>query len=103
MPATKNRIHYSALVQELSALADRQFVIDAVDPAVAIIEVGEPFFRRNVVAVLRPGRIATDFRLVIDGLAVSVCAQEIKTMVGSLFRLELKRVVSWNFLGFGLR
>src|SRR6185312_6346583 len=58
----------------------------------------EAFFCSNVVAVLRPWRIATDFRLIIDGFAVSVGAQEIKTMARPLLCLELKSVISGTSL-----
>ena len=94
MPSPKDRIHHSALVQELFPLTHRKFVIDAVNPALAIIEIGETSFCRNVVAVLRPGRIATDFWLVIDGLAECERTQEIKAMASPLFCLQLKRMIN---------
>ena len=93
VPSAKNRIGHSALVQELLAFPHRQQVIDASDPAFAIVVVREPFFRREVVAVLRPGSLAADFGLVVDSLAESKGAQEIEAVASPLLGLELKGVI----------
>ena len=94
MPSAQNRVRHSASVQELLSFSDRQGVVHARDPTLAVIKVGEPFFRGKIVVVLRPGRIAANLRLVVDGLAESKGAQEIEAMGGSLLSLELKGVVS---------
>src|SRR5215467_7894927 len=75
-------------------LSHRQFVIKAVYPALAVIEIRQAFFSPDVVAVLRPGRIAANFRLVVNGFAESERAQEIKAMAGALLGLQLKCMIS---------
>ena len=94
MPSTQNRIRYPSLVQVLLAFSNRKGVIKAVCPALAAIEVGKPLLRSEVVAVLRPRRIAADFWLVVDALAEGVGAQEIEAVRGPLLCLELKGMVS---------
>ena len=70
MPSAEDRVEGPALIQEPTPLPDRQFVVKTAYPTFAIIEVSQPFFGLDVVAVFRPRGIAADFRLVIDGLAV---------------------------------
>ena len=81
-------------VQVLLAFSNRNSVVHACDPALAVIEIGQTFLCGQIVAVLRPRRVAADLGLVVDALTEGISAQEIET-VGRLFLgLELKRMVS---------
>src|ERR1035437_3844762 len=93
VPSAKNRIGQATPVHELLAFSYRQQVVDAIHPALAIIEVRQPFFCRDIVAVLRPRSVAADFGLVVNGFAESKCTQEIQAMAGPLFGLDLKCVI----------
>jgi hypothetical protein len=94
VPSTQNRINNATLVQIWMALSDGQLIIYARHPTLAIVEICQSFFSLDVEAVLRPRRVTANFRLVVDSFAVSERAQEIESMAGPLFRLELKCMVS---------
>src|ERR1035438_1564597 len=94
VPSAKNRIGQATPVHECLAFSHRHQVIDAVHPALAIIVVRQPFFRRDIVTVLGPRSVAADFGLVIDGFAEGERTQEVKAMASPLFSLDLKCVIS---------
>jgi len=54
----------------------------------------KPFLRGKIITVLGPRSIAANFRLVVDGFAISKGAQEIETLARALFGFELKCVIS---------
>src|SRR5581483_3700053 len=69
VPSAKNRIDYATLIQVLPAFSHRQFVVDADYPTHAIIKVCQSLFCADVEAVLRPGRIAANFGLIVNCFA----------------------------------
>src|SRR5215468_1197208 len=79
-------------VQVLLTFPNRNGVIQAGDPALVVIEIRESLLCGKVVAVLRPWRVAADFRLVVDALAEGVSAQQIEAVRCLLLGLELKRM-----------
>src|SRR5215469_15846430 len=72
VPSTKDRIRYPSPVHVLLTFPNRKSVIQASDPALAVIEIRESLLCDKVVAVLRPWRVAADFRLVVDAFAEGV-------------------------------
>ena len=62
VPSTEDRIPDTTPVQELLAFSDRKGVVHAGDPALAVVEVRETFLCGQIVAVLRPRRVAAESR-----------------------------------------
>jgi hypothetical protein len=60
------------LVEEVLPFPDGQFVIETRHPTLTVIEVRKALFCGEVVAVLWPGRIAADLRLVVNGFAEGI-------------------------------
>src|SRR5689334_4674050 len=76
-----------------AAAAIRQLVVETKHPAKLLVEVRQPFFCGEVVAVLWERRRTADLREIVDRFAPGESTQEIQTMTEVFLSLGLERVI----------
>ena len=90
----EDQISGAIVVQVRLSLSHRQFVVETRNPTKALVEIREPFFRCQVVGILRPRTVAADLGLIIDGLTVGDRAQKHQAAREPLLHLQLQRMVT---------
>src|SRR5207253_2887301 len=97
LPAARQRIHDSAVIQQAFPLAERQLIQNGIDHAVRNMEARQSFLRRQVIAVLREERVAVvraDGAGVVNRTRPGVARQERQASAEPLLRLRTQAVVA---------